>query len=67
VAIKAGVLENMNAGKLKPSSIDVYLRALNAFIRWGKLEEHLKPNQEHSKVGDSVRFPFLIPPRQSIT
>jgi site-specific recombinase XerD len=33
----------MSAGKLKPSSINVYLRAMNAFIRWGSDEEHFKP------------------------
>jgi len=42
-AIKAGIIEKMNAGKMKPSSINVYLRALNAFVRWGSLEEHFKP------------------------
>ena len=33
----------MSAGKLQPSSINVYLRAMNAFLRWGSLEEHFKP------------------------
>ena len=42
-AIKAGVLEKMNAGKVKPSSINVYLRALNAFLRWASDEEHFRP------------------------
>jgi site-specific recombinase XerD len=42
-AVKSGVVEMMNAGKLQPSSINVYLRAMNAFIRWGSLEEHFKP------------------------
>jgi integrase/recombinase XerD len=42
-AVKAGVVEMMSAGKLQPSSINVYLRALNAFMRWGNLEEHFKP------------------------
>ncbi len=39
-ALKAGIVEKMNAGKMKPSSINVYLRALNAFIRWASAEEH---------------------------
>jgi len=42
-AVKAGVVEMMSTGKLQPSSINVYLRAMNAFIRWGSLEEHFKP------------------------
>jgi integrase/recombinase XerD len=42
-AVKSGVVEMMNAGKLQPSSINVYLRAMNAFIRWGSIEEHFKP------------------------
>lgn len=42
-AIKAGIIEKMNAGKMRPSGINVYVRALNAFLRWGSLEEHFKP------------------------
>ncbi|HEY3443579.1 MAG TPA: site-specific integrase [Paludibaculum sp.] len=42
-AVKAGVLQMMTAGKLQPSSINVYLRAMNAFLRWGSLEEHFRP------------------------
>ena len=42
-AIKAGIVEKMNAGKMRPSGINVYLRALNAFLRWGSLEEHFNP------------------------
>jgi len=42
-AVKAGVVEMMSAGKLQPSSINVYLRAMNAFLRWGSLEDHFKP------------------------
>ena len=42
-ALKGGVLEKMNAGKVKPSSINVYLRAFNAFLRWASNEEHFKP------------------------
>jgi site-specific recombinase XerD len=42
-AVKTGVVKMMSAGKLKPSSINVYLRAMNAFVRWGGLEEHFKP------------------------
>lgn len=42
-ALKAGIVEKMNAGTVKPSSINVYLRALNAFVRWGSLEEHFNP------------------------
>jgi integrase/recombinase XerD len=42
-AVKSGVVEMMSAGKLKPSSINVYLRAMNAFVRWGSDEEHFKP------------------------
>jgi integrase/recombinase XerD len=42
-AVKTGVVQLMSAGKLQPSSINVYLRAMNAFLRWGGLEEHFKP------------------------
>jgi integrase/recombinase XerD len=42
-AVKTGVVEMMSAGKLQPSSINVYLRAINAFVRWGSDEEHFKP------------------------
>lgn len=42
-ALKAGVLEKMSAGKVQPSTINVYLRAMNAFLRWGGTEEHFKP------------------------
>ncbi|HXN46356.1 MAG TPA: site-specific integrase [Bryobacteraceae bacterium] len=42
-AVRAGVIEMMSAGRLQPSSINVYLRAMNAFMRWGSLEEHFKP------------------------
>lgn len=42
-AIKAGIVQKMNAGAHKPSSINVYIRALNAFVRWGSTEEHFKP------------------------
>ena len=42
-AIKAGIIEKMNAGKMKPSGINVYVRALNAFLHWGSVEEHFKP------------------------
>ncbi len=42
-AIKTGIVAKMNAGKIKPSSINVYLRALNAFLRWGNVEEHFNP------------------------
>jgi site-specific recombinase XerD len=42
-AVKAGVLAMMSDGKRKPSSINVYLRAMNAFLRWGSIEEHFKP------------------------
>ncbi|MEO8025415.1 MAG: tyrosine-type recombinase/integrase [Bryobacteraceae bacterium] len=42
-AVKTGVVQLMSAGKLRPSSINVYLRAINAFLRWGSLEEHFKP------------------------
>ena len=34
-AVKTGVVEMMTAGKLQPSSINVYLREMNAFIRCG--------------------------------
>jgi len=43
-AVKQGVVEMMSAGKLQPSSINVYLRAMNAYLRWGSLEEHFKPS-----------------------
>jgi integrase/recombinase XerD len=42
-AIKAGIVAKMNSGKIQASSINVYLRAMNAFVRWGSLEEHFKP------------------------
>lgn len=42
-AVKTGVVEMMSAGKLQPSSINVYLRAVNAFMRWGGDEEHFNP------------------------
>ncbi|MGJ5813704.1 tyrosine-type recombinase/integrase [Paludibaculum fermentans] len=42
-AVKAGVVEMMSAGKLQPSSINVYLRTMNAFLRWGSIEEHFVP------------------------
>jgi integrase/recombinase XerD len=42
-AVKAGIVQKMNSGKIQPSSINVYLRALNAFLRWGSLEEHFNP------------------------
>jgi integrase/recombinase XerD len=42
-ALKAGVLDLMNVGNLKPSSVNVYLRAMNAFVRWASAEEYLKP------------------------
>ncbi len=41
-AVKTGVVEMMSAGKLQPSSINVYLRAINAFMRWGGDEETLQ-------------------------
>ena len=42
-AVNAGVVQMMSAGNLQPSSINVYLRAVNALLRWGSLEEHFKP------------------------
>ena len=42
-AVKTGIVEMMSAGKLQPSSINVYLRAMNAFMRWASDEEHFKP------------------------
>lgn len=42
-ALKAGILRLMSDGKRQPSSINVYLRAMNAFLRWGSDEEHFKP------------------------
>ncbi|WP_321473905.1 site-specific integrase [uncultured Paludibaculum sp.] len=42
-ALKNGVVQLMDSGRLKPSSINVYLRAMNAFLRWASVEEHLKP------------------------
>ena len=42
-AVKTGIVEMMSAGKLQPSSINVYLRAMNAFMRWASDEDHFKP------------------------
>lgn len=41
-AIKDGIVQKMNAGKVKPSSINVYPR-LNSVVRWANLEEHFNP------------------------
>lgn len=38
-AIKDGIVQEMNDGKVKPSSIDMYLWALNPFVRWANLED----------------------------
>lgn len=43
LSMKKGIVEMMSAGRLQPSSINVYLRAMNAFLRWGSDEEHFKP------------------------
>ena len=42
-ALKSGVVQLMGTGRLKASSINVYLRAMNAFVRWASAEEHLNP------------------------
>ncbi len=41
--MKNGIVAEMAAGNVKPSSINVYLRALNAFIRWAGVEGHFDP------------------------
>ncbi len=41
-ALKNGVLALVSAGKLKPTSVNVYIRSMNAFIRWASDEEHIK-------------------------
>jgi integrase/recombinase XerD len=43
LSMKQGIVQMMSAGKLQPSSINVYLRAMNAFLRWGSDEEHFVP------------------------
>ena len=41
-ALKSGVVAKMGAGKLKPTSINVYVRAWNSFLGWGYKEDHFK-------------------------
>ena len=41
-AVKSAVVAMMSDGKRKPSSVNCYLRAMNAFLKWGNLEEHFK-------------------------
>jgi len=37
-AIKTGIIEKINTGKMKSSRINVCVRALNAFLEWGSLK-----------------------------
>ena len=56
--VKAGVLAMMSDGKRKPSSINVYLRAINAFLRWGSLGEHFKPPIKSVTL---LKTPTMVP------
>lgn len=42
-ALKSGVVSLMSDGKRKPSSVNCYLRAMNAFLKWASVEEHFTP------------------------
>ena len=39
--LRSRVMALVGAGRLKPASVNDYIRAMNAFLRWGHTEGHL--------------------------
>lgn len=57
-AVRRGVMEMSEAGKLSPTSINDYARCLNAFLKWLLDEGHVS---EHIKIA-RIKTPEKVPP-----